>query len=511
MASGVILTNTVDITISPPSTNVIISMDTADQFGGVWWDAGTPQKIVVPSGVDYVDIFFNCIAGTGGSFTADPECQIFINSVAQAVINYTSEPYATMAMRTGPIAVSAGDYIECVIRSNDSGTPDLDFDTMAFGAVSMERAGFVEAELSTAMTLSATAALVTWDSASFETFGSWDGGTGFVVPTGINYAIVSFNTVSTPHDPSRLEHQLLINGVIARRWIIDNSQWHPAAPSFGLMSVSAGDVITLKVAGGTNAITGDLSIEWISGVDSPVVTVPFEPIDLFSAGQTGGWYDPSDLSTLWQDSSRTVPVTAYGDPVGAMDDKSGNGNHLVQTIAYLRPEYRDPSGYGALYFEANEFLSGPSAAFGCANAFAIFQHGPGSDNYAGLLTNKSDQAADVDAALVMGLPPTSFYVSQGTGDGLIDATHIWIDRVQTATVVQDALTIVSANGTNHPATNLSFPNGAMVGRDRSIGTRNINCLVYGIISVGSSSAEILSQADREQVEDWLADKVGKTL
>lgn len=43
---------------------------------------------------------------------------------------------------------------------------------------------------------------------------------------------------------------------------------------------------------------------------------------LFSAGEQGVWYDPSDLSTLFQDSAGTIPVTAVGQPVGLILDKS---------------------------------------------------------------------------------------------------------------------------------------------------------------------------------------------
>ena len=44
------------------------------------------------------------------------------------------------------------------------------------------------------------------------------------------------------------------------------------------------------------------------------------------------WYDPSDLSTLYQDSAGTTPVTAVGQPVGLMLDKSRGlvlGSELV--------------------------------------------------------------------------------------------------------------------------------------------------------------------------------------
>ncbi|MEM5478110.1 hypothetical protein [Pacificibacter sp. AS14] len=52
------------------------------------------------------------------------------------------------------------------------------------------------------------------------------------------------------------------------------------------------------------------------------------------------WFDPSDLSTLYQDAAATLPVAADGDQVGAMLDKSGNGYHLMQVTASARPTYR---------------------------------------------------------------------------------------------------------------------------------------------------------------------------
>lgn len=43
---------------------------------------------------------------------------------------------------------------------------------------------------------------------------------------------------------------------------------------------------------------------------------------LFANGEQGFWYDPNDLSTMFQDAAGTVPVTAVGQPVGLMLDKS---------------------------------------------------------------------------------------------------------------------------------------------------------------------------------------------
>ena len=47
----------------------------------------------------------------------------------------------------------------------------------------------------------------------------------------------------------------------------------------------------------------------------------FSPLSLFRNGEQGSWYDPSDFSSMFQDSAGTTPVTV-GDPVGRILDKS---------------------------------------------------------------------------------------------------------------------------------------------------------------------------------------------
>jgi hypothetical protein len=58
----------------------------------------------------------------------------------------------------------------------------------------------------------------------------------------------------------------------------------------------------------------------------------FSPRKLFASGVNGAWYDPSDYSTLFQDSAGTTPVTAVEQSVGLMLDKSQGlvlGSELV--------------------------------------------------------------------------------------------------------------------------------------------------------------------------------------
>lgn len=58
---------------------------------------------------------------------------------------------------------------------------------------------------------------------------------------------------------------------------------------------------------------------------------------LFANNAQGFVYNPHDLSTMFQDSVGTVPVTAAGQPVGLILDKSGRGNHAYQTTSAARP------------------------------------------------------------------------------------------------------------------------------------------------------------------------------
>lgn len=76
------------------------------------------------------------------------------------------------------------------------------------------------------------------------------------------------------------------------------------------------------------------------------VASAWTPADLFDASQGGGWYDPSDLTSMFQDAAGTT-AAAVDSPVGRINDKSGNGNHLTQSTDANRPVLRQS---GALFY-----------------------------------------------------------------------------------------------------------------------------------------------------------------
>jgi len=98
------------------------------------------------------------------------------------------------------------------------------------------------------------------------------------------------------------------------------------------------------------------------------------PASLFSAGENGVWYDPSDMSTMFQDAAGTTPVTAVGQPVGRILDKSGRGNHATQTTTTSRPVLQqDASGrYYLLFDGVDDFLVTPSIDFTGTDKVTVF-------------------------------------------------------------------------------------------------------------------------------------------
>jgi hypothetical protein len=110
-------------------------------------------------------------------------------------------------------------------------------------------------------------------------------------------------------------------------------------PSYGVMMLSAGQVAA------------------------------FSPASLFAAGEQGVWYDPSDFSTMFQDSAGTTPVTAVEQPVGLLLDKSQGltlGPELV-----TNGDFSSPTGWVT---GAGATISGGKANFSAASGYVLFRN-----------------------------------------------------------------------------------------------------------------------------------------
>jgi hypothetical protein len=130
-----------------------------------------------------------------------------------------------------------------------------------------------------------------------------------------------------------------------------------AAAGAGSFYLPGGETIHLTVTPGQKFAAiravdnGRLSIVGVSGGQALTYTSEssWTPADLFASGEQGGWYDPSDLSTMFQNDNGTGAV-AVNDTVGYIADKSGRGNHLTQANSARRPVLRQDAG-GKYYLE----------------------------------------------------------------------------------------------------------------------------------------------------------------
>jgi hypothetical protein len=85
------------------------------------------------------------------------------------------------------------------------------------------------------------------------------------------------------------------------------------------------------------------------------------------------WFDPSDFSTMWQDSAKTTQVTAANQPIGYIEDKSGNAHHASQSTSGSRPTLRqDSSGRYYIDCSGSVYLDMYSTSASIINGIGVF-------------------------------------------------------------------------------------------------------------------------------------------
>lgn len=148
----------------------------------------------------------------------------------------------------------------------------------------------------------------------------------------------------------------------------------------------------------------------------------WSPSSLFASGEQGVWYDPSDFSTMFQDSAGTTPVTAVGQPVGKILDKSGRGNHASQSTAAARPVLQqDGNGKYYLAFDGvDDRLQTVSSVDLSANdsVLSIVGISKDTDSGVGHVVAFGDTTLPNDGSFFIAAPvfsaPTAGFYSRGT-------------------------------------------------------------------------------------------------
>lgn len=253
----------------------------------------------------------------------------------------------------------------------------------------------------------------------------------------------------------------------------------------------------------------------------------FDPLSLFASSEQGVWYDFSDLTTMFQDRAGTTPVTADGQTVGKILDKSGRGNHAVAPSDAARPLYKTAGGLHWLQFDGvDDSLVTGSFAWGTNKSTAIigvtnnnsswfglpFTFGSNPIFDAGSFGSYTNLSANGDYGIAATGSTQCYLNTAGASIPRTDVVTFTYDLAETSYV--DSLKM----RVNAASASLTWVGGGNLGGGNfgthalNIGRRGTNdsFLVGNIYSVVIRGALSTTQ-EISDTETWIADKTGVTL
>lgn len=247
----------------------------------------------------------------------------------------------------------------------------------------------------------------------------------------------------------------------------------------------------------------------------------FSPAALFANGEKGAWYDPSDLSTLFQDVAGTVPVTAAGQLVALMLDKSGNGNHASQSASASQPKLQmDGSSYYLNLDGSDDFLVANAFDLSTTNQVAMFAGVHKTNDsplgmFAEFSANSNNNAGSFRLMVPGGTSDGAYILlSGGTTRAGVSAYGYLAPHKCVLTMRSDIgspLNAIRVNKDEAFSTNATQGGGTFGNYPLYIGRRAGTsfpalCRMYGFIIRGTSSTD----AEQNNALTWLAAKTGVT-
>lgn len=249
----------------------------------------------------------------------------------------------------------------------------------------------------------------------------------------------------------------------------------------------------------------------------------FSPSALFANGEKGVWYDPSNLSSMYQFDG--VTPAAVGDEVGVIEDQSGNGIHMIQTVEAKCPILR-LSGEGHYYLDFDGTDDGmrttSNILFGTNSVQEMSVFAAAQKNTAGVVQNIAELSNN------LGIEDGVFRLFYTSGNVWRAVQKGDVANTIQSTVITDnpdkivATSVASISAPSHllridgsvvDSNTNNLGNGPYTDQPLSIGSRangtssRLDGRIYGIIVRGKvSTAEEISN-----VEKYLAAKSGVTL
>ena len=244
----------------------------------------------------------------------------------------------------------------------------------------------------------------------------------------------------------------------------------------------------------------------------------FNPLSLFANSEQGVWYDPSDLSTMFQSSDGTMAV-AVGDPVGYIEDKSGNGNHAIQATSAKRPTLRETGGLYYLEFSGAQGLrTASNIDFTGTDTMSVFVGVKKDDDTTDNILEHSANIGGNNGTFRVHSGTSGLYRNQSKGSVLSNANNS--DNAAPSTNVLTGqskistdLNVLRIDGVEAGTSTSNQGTGNYIAEQLNVGSRNnggsaqLTGRIYSMVirNVLSSDAEISS------TEAYVANKTGVSL
>lgn len=234
---------------------------------------------------------------------------------------------------------------------------------------------------------------------------------------------------------------------------------------------------------------------------------------LFGGAQQGAWFNPGDLSTLFQDAAGTVPVTAAGQTVLRMNDKSGRGHHASSSAGMILR--LDASN--RYYLECDgtthymEFSNIPVVTDSCTNVAVQITGGAATFR---ALWSQRPVATEGE---IMYAEDNNSWAHWASNAGVWATANTAVNSVVlNSTFVISArhtntLVAVRQNATEFTTAMTSFTTTTAVGRLMAGGDTVVTFFTPGRFYGGIMVARVLTAQETSDVRTYLAERSGGTL
>lgn len=297
------------------------------------------------------------------------------------------------------------------------------------------------------------------------------------------------------------------------------TDWYFGAGAYVAAGTIGGAFGLLNTLMSVPAVDREVFASWapkVNILNDPDVALPQQ---LF-AGSVGVMLDPAQLASLSQDAAGTVPVTAAGQPVGRVLDRSGGGRNASQATSAARPTYRiDGGGRPYLEFDGvDDWLATASMTLAAGGRTVVAALRKRSDANIGTVAETGPDWSATPGAIGLiapAMPATANYGARTRpaaspanldSDASFAAPHTAVFTLRQATGTHVLRVNGAAVSAPQPDTIAAITAPVNIGA-RSSGSRFGAIDIYGLIVIDRA----LTDAELTRAEAWAAAKCGVTL